>query len=75
MRGRFAGDADEGMDVGALGELEDVVADGGAGAVDDEGDWFCGRQPGLREAEFGVEAAGGCEGGEGERGALCGIFQ
>lgn len=66
-----AGDADEGVDVGALGELDRVVADGGAGAVDDEGRGLRGGEPRLGEAEFGVEAAGGCEGGEGKGGALC----
>lgn len=71
MRLRAAGDTDERVDVAFERELEGVVADGGAGAVDDEGGGFGGWGPGLGEAEFGVEAAGGCEGCEGNGGALC----
>ena len=60
MCARFAGYADEGVDVAAQSELERVVAYCTAGAVDDEGNGFGGWEPGFGEPQLGVEAAGGC---------------
>lgn len=63
---RFAGNADERMNVAAAGQLDGERADAGGGAVDDEGNGLGGvwdGEPGCREAEVQVEAAGGCESG------------
>jgi hypothetical protein len=67
-----AGDGDDGVDVGFHGELQGVGADGGGGAVDYKGRLgaFCCWEPGLGEAEAGVEAQCCGQSGEGNGGAL-----
>lgn len=58
-----AGDADQGVDIGELGELNGVGADGRSGAVDDERCGCCCGVPGEGEAlEALIQAEGGGHG-------------